>query len=48
MVRLGALRLPRQGLGLATDTDGGFCSAACDGLMVRLLPDAALLTGLPL
>ena len=34
-VRLGALRLPRQGLGLATDTDGGFCSAACDGLMVH-------------
>ena len=35
VVRLGGLRLPRQVLGLATDTDGGFCSAACDGLMVR-------------
>ncbi|KAK9826738.1 hypothetical protein WJX81_002992 [Elliptochloris bilobata] len=33
VVRLGALRLPRQGLGLAADTDGGFLSAACDGLL---------------
>ena len=37
VVRLGALLLPRQGLGLATDTDGGFFSAACDGLIVRVL-----------
>ena len=35
VVRLGSLRLARQGLGLAAETDGGFLNAACDGLMAR-------------